>query len=301
MINVYEKLDLEKLGIDKTKFRDKAKKSISLGMNLSDNAVAFLQNKFIDKCNWDYFCKQFNQAISGDGNELMKMDAAKSSSLCSLLFFYNVKDEDGHRLKIGDTVYTKSYFEYKNKVFGNPSNMDVVLVGKNEEKKDAILFIECKFSEYLEHDKAYISSKYFNDPNALRIIEKMISEEILSQEKNNKFSAYYNGEAIYATGLKQIVSHYVGISNFKNKNFYSEKYNDDRDNIKNISSPIISFMEVLFDLGDDMKNYREASDFLIKNIIGEPKTFLASKTYQEILAENPSFKIDSKIKTYYKY
>ena len=86
MIDVYSKLGLDELGIDKTKFRDKDKQSISLGMRLEDNAVSFLQTKFIDKENYEYFESQFAQAISGDGNELIKMDAVKSSSLCSLLF-----------------------------------------------------------------------------------------------------------------------------------------------------------------------------------------------------------------------
>ena len=140
-MNIYDKLGLKELSIDENNFRDKAKTSLSLGMNLEDKAETFLCYKFIDKENQNHFKKQFKQAISGDGNELLKMDAVKSSSLCALLFFYNVGKDKEHQLIINGITYTKSFFEYKNKVYQKPSNMDVVLTNDDGD----VLFIECKF------------------------------------------------------------------------------------------------------------------------------------------------------------
>lgn len=297
MIDVYSKLGLDELGIDKTKFRDKDKQSISLGMRLEDNAVSFLQTKFIDKENHEYFKSQFAQAISGDGNELIKMDAAKSSSLCSLLFFYNVQDKPGHQLTINGITYTKSYFEYKNNVYRNPSNMDVVLTNNNGD----ILFVECKFSEYLEHDKPYISSTYFTNSKSSRLMNEMLDKKILNECKKDHYYALFDKKPIYTTGLKQIVAHYVGVNNFIKKNYCSGEYGDDRDSIKEIKDQKVRFIEVVFDLGDELSAYRKASDILIKDIINNPEVFFTTKTYQEILEDNPDYKLDKNVKTYYKY
>lgn len=296
-MNIYNKLGLEELKIDPTKFRDKAKTSISLGMCLEENACAFLCEKFINKENHHYFREQFMQAISGDGNELLKMDAVKSSSLCSLLFFYNLSSDENHKLTINDITYTKSYFEYKNKVYRNPSNMDVVLTNDSGD----ILFIECKFTEYFNADKAEISSSYFNKNESKKVMEKLLEKNILKALGNNKYSASFNGNPIYATGLKQIVAHYVGVNNFRSKKFYKGNYEDDRDKLPGIINPKVRFMEVLFDFGEGLKDYKEASDYLIEKIIDIPDVYKKPMTYQEILMGNPKYILDNKVKVFYKY
>ena len=297
MTNIYDRLDLDALGIDKTKFRDKGKKSISLGIDLEEKACGFLQEKFIEEGNRPYFAKQFAQAISGDGNELMKMDAAKSSSLCSLLFFYNLADEDGRRLTIEGITYTRSFFEYKNKVYRNPSNMDVVLTNAEGD----ILFVECKFSEYFERDDSpTISATYFTDERSAGLMGYLVEQGILRKGKKDAYTAYYGGERIHATGLKQIVAHYVGIGHFLAGDYPKEQYGDDRDLIKDIPNKKVRFIEVLFDLGEELKNYKDASDALIAHI-SKPDQFLQSTTYQAILSENPQYKLDEMVKKYYRY
>lgn len=297
MEDLYSHLALKELGIDENKFTGKNKKSIALGMNLEEHACAFLQDKFIEKQNYRIFAEKFAQAISGDGNELLKMNAVKSSSLCSLLFFYNVNNDKEHSLTIYGKTYTKSYFEYKNKVYKNPSNMDVVLT--NDEGD--ILFIECKFSEYLEHDKPEISSTYFTNEQSKHIMSKLIESGMLKEIGKNKYEARYENNPIYATGLKQIVAHYIGVNYFKNKQYYKCDYYDDRNNIQTINNQKVRFVEVLFDLGKELVDYRNASDYLINNIINGQETFLSSITYQEILRQNKDYKLDENVKTFYKY
>lgn len=59
-----------------------------------------------------------------------------SSSLCALLFFYNVSKKNPYSMEIEGENYAFTYsrFEYQNTVIEgrNPSNMDVVLVGTEE-------------------------------------------------------------------------------------------------------------------------------------------------------------------------
>ena len=295
-MDIYSKLGLEELGIDKNNFRDKARTSISLGMNLEGNAAKFLCDRFIEEENREYFVKQFQQAISGDGNELLKMDAVKSSSLCSLLFFYNLNKSKEHQLEINGVKYTKSFFEYKNKVYRNPSNMDVVLT--NDEGD--ILFVECKFSEYLEADKPEISSSYFTNEESKDVMNSLLNERMLIKRGEKRYSAVFNSKPVYATGLKQIVAHYIGINHFIARELYENNYGDDRDMIKHISNPRVRFIEVLFDFGEGLKDYRKASDYLINEIIKKPDIYKPSITYQEILNQNKDYKLDKNVLKFYK-
>ena len=213
-----------------------------------------------------------------------------------MLFFYNLSKSEEHQLEINGVKYTKSFFEYKNKVYRNPSNMDVVLT--NDEGD--ILFVECKFSEYLEADKPEISSSYFTNEKSEPIMRSLLDKRILIKHGEKRYSAEYNSRKIYATGLKQIVAHYVGVNHFIARELYENKYGDDRDMIKDISNPRVRFIEVLFDLGDDLKNYREASDYLINEIIKKPTIFKASITYQEIIKQNKKYKLDKNVLRFYK-
>ena len=105
------------------------------------------------------FEEKYKMAVGGSGNEGDKITTLHSSSLCALLHFYNVekhaltlefKTKNNKNGEIKRRVrFTKSVFEFKSPVIDNPSNMDVVLIGKDEtSNEDVVLFLESKFAEY---------------------------------------------------------------------------------------------------------------------------------------------------------
>ncbi len=93
-------------------------------------------------------------AVSGSGQEGRRITTLHSSSLCALLHFYNIEEEPLLKLtldtnkKTRSVTFTQSFFEYQTPVFNYPSNMDVVLLGKDDEGEEVALFLESKFSEY---------------------------------------------------------------------------------------------------------------------------------------------------------
>ena len=205
------------------------------------------------------FLDKFRMACSGTGDELKKITTLHSSSLCSLLFFYNVKNTP---VEIDEYRFNESYFEFKNKVIGYPSNVDVVLLGENANtKKKAILFLESKFSEFItgvtkggrnfEIGKSYFNEKSFSKP----IYDKLFDDGILKKENENHVSAK---KETYIEGIKQMISHYYGIRNFIEKKFYDEELENQKKVIEYYNSDCeIILGEILFDnLSENQeKNY----------------------------------------------
>ncbi len=61
-----------------------------------------------------------------------------------------------------DYIFTESVFEYKSPVLDgkrHPSNIDVVLLGKDKDDKKVALFLESKFSEYIDCQTKHGKSK----------------------------------------------------------------------------------------------------------------------------------------------
>ena len=97
------------------------------------------------------FEEKYKMAVGGSGNEGDKITTLHSSSLCALLHFYNVTEDNPLTMAINgrEIKFTDSIFEFKSRVIDNPSNMDVVLIGKNEKSyENVVLFLESKFAEY---------------------------------------------------------------------------------------------------------------------------------------------------------
>lgn len=188
-----------------------------------------LANNFgIQKDNKEQFLAKFEMACSGSGDELQKITTMHSSSLCSLLFFFSVRDDNPLKITLNSKEYefTKSYFEFKNKVIKSPSNMDVVLLGKNTvTKKNVILFLESKFSEFitgvtskLEIGKSYFKPGCFSEP----IYNQLNEKNILKKEGATLVSPDIDNEK-YIEGIKQMISHYYGIRNFIEGKYYKEE------------------------------------------------------------------------------
>ena len=132
-------------------------------------------------------------------------------------------------------------------------------------------------------------------------MDSLIKERILIKHGEKWYSASYKSKSIYATGLKQIVAHYVGVNHFIAKDYYEKDYEDDRDMIKSIKNPRVRFIEVLFDFGEGLADYKEASDYLIEEIINKPDVFKPLTTFKEIRKNNKDYKLDENVKKFYKY
>lgn len=175
----------------------------------------------------EVFRSKFKQSISGSGQELKRIGTMHSSSLCALLFFYNVTEDNPYIMEIDgeEYVFTYSCFEYQNTVIKgrNPSNMDVVLVGKhNKSGKIVVFFLESKFSEYyertgkqLEIAAAYLQNIYGKFIYRDAGIAKMGFEVV--EEKENKNFILRSDENCYMEGIKQMISHYIGVRNLCDK------------------------------------------------------------------------------------
>ena len=217
-----------------------------------DKLFNFLKNRF-GITNETHFRTKFKQAISGDGDEAKKMASVRSSSLCALLCFYNVEEKpitfliDNKKVK-----FNKSFFEVKNKVYNNPSNMDVVLISEDNKH---ILFIESKFAEYLDNGAIEISDTYRITEPSKTIYDKALT--VLFNENSGKYKTTKNYQ--YMGGLKQIISHYVGLQNYKKReDGYMVSYyenGDERLSIYESNNRIIHFTEIVFKLKDFEKEY----------------------------------------------
>ena len=230
------------------------------GQDLMSYVGESLANNFEIEKDKELFKEKFKMACSGTGDEIKKITTLHSSSLCALLFFFNVTES--HPIRIPgyeNYVFTSSYFEFKNKVIGFPSNIDVVLLGKNAEtSKNVILFLESKFSEFimtrqkrLEIGSSYFKKGSFSEP----IYQKLKDKKILDFDENTSCLISCSDKGQYIDGIKQMVSHYYGVRNFIKGDFY-KKDNPCREKIENHSAKEILLGEVLFDnFGNDIKEH----------------------------------------------
>ncbi|MCM1168507.1 MAG: hypothetical protein NC324_01070 [Bacteroides sp.] len=158
--------------------------------------------------------ERYKQAISGSGKEDGKILTLHSSSLLALLCFSNVSKDTP--LSIGGIEYTKVWFEVKNKVFKEPSNIDIVL--ENEDSND-LMFIESKYTEYLTPQNSAFSKEYFEFyKNILPMIKgyplQMVyprqhkKEDGMGLRPKSKEKLYSH---LYMDGIKQCFSHLIGL------------------------------------------------------------------------------------------
>ena len=203
-------------------------------------ALSFDINK-----NKETFAKKFQMACSGTGDELKKITTLHSSSLCALLFFFNVDNKKLVIPSLSEYEFTESYFEFKNKVIGYPSNIDVVLLGKNiNTGKNVIFFLESKFSEYITGTKKMkVGKSYFKSGCYSAPIYNCIEKD--KSFKFNKEKGFCDSEK-YNEGLKQMISHYYGIRRFMKGEFVDENENVYK-NIREYGADEIILGEILFD------------------------------------------------------
>lgn len=150
---------------------------------------------------------RFKMATSGV--EWKEINQLNSSALLAFLFFYRIGN--GNSITIHDIgEFNNVYFEIKSPLkIHAKSNMDVVLTND-----DTVLFLESKFTEYLNRAKTYKSriayEKYYREilkdnPSICDISITNVNDECLW--------TCSNGSRAYFEGLKQLISHTLGICN----------------------------------------------------------------------------------------
>ena len=190
----------------------------------------------------ELFNKKYEMAVSGSGQEEQKIVTLHSSSLCALLHFYNVTKDNPLVLrgmetdkKKRDIIFTESVFEYKSKVIRTPSNMDIILMGKDvDTNEDIVLFLESKFSEYYTSasstckgiSQKYLNNKYGADLYKDNVLTRLGLKRNSTDTKN--FELVSMSEPFYIGGIKQMISHYIGIRNVLDKNYYTDPHNNSK-------------------------------------------------------------------------
>lgn len=266
------------------------------------------------------FDTKFRQAISGDGQEVKRISTLHSSSLAALLLLYSVSEK---KLKCTldreNYTFNDCFFEVKTNVKDSHfSNMDVVLVGKDSEGINVIFFLESKFSEYLNtgmcnnisidaYKKSYDELGLIGD-NA---IKGLLIQEGIGTDNLTCLQIMSTREPQYCSGIKQMISHYIGITNFISRGVdaLDPKQIQDFETIVNLRDDAktkIILGEVLFAFDDKVdkgktKFSRYSSiyrDLALKLKKKSSRLHILPEvlTYQELLKD---FEIDSKVKDFY--
>lgn len=167
----------------------------------------------IQSDNWE---RLFSQATSGKGQEYNRILTLHSSALIAILCFHNVAEKP---IVIGNECYNECWFEVRNNVFGSASSVDVVL----RSKLGNLLFLESKFTEYLNPDLPNIKMAYWDFyKNILSQIPEYPLQMIYPKvwKENGKDiigftlkakSQTKSYESLYLAGIKQCFSHIIGI------------------------------------------------------------------------------------------
>lgn len=198
----------------------------------------------------------FKQAISGDGQEGKRIRTLHSSALLSLLCFYGISKNNPLQLNIDNRkiTFSSSEFEVKNEVCTNHlSNIDVVLSGEDENRRKVKLFLESKFSEYLNRGKyTGISDEVYG--STYKQLENTFQKMGLVYN-NGTLGSAEGYTRHYAGGIKQMISHFIGLKNEVEKGTYSDV--DD-----------IYLGEILYVFPDSVdKNHEKLNDYT--NIYGK--------------------------------
>lgn len=243
----------------------------------------------------DLFKTKYTEAISGDGQEWTRITTLHSSSLIALLCFYSISKDNP--VKINGYTFDESYFEVKTQVYqDSESNMDVVLRGKDECGQKVVLFLECKFSEYISTgqykgiSKTAYKVKYENLGliNGSSTIDNVTIDEV----EDGLVILPKDKKQIYCGGIKQMLSHYIGVSNYcSNRNGALAEHQ------RFVADPNerVLLGEVLFDFGPDItgqkfENYKNAYTSLAR-IINEKEGKDGIEMLKEVLTYQDIFVI----------
>lgn len=199
---------MEKL-IDKIKERVKEREKESDVM-ANGYFYDFRKNVFTGKMDEKYI----SMFLHGDGSELVsKACAPHSSSMLGYNFFHWINEE--HKLTITfndkkEITYNEVLFEVKIPVLNGKkeANMDIVL---RNNKTGEWLFIESKFTEYLNRGKFKMSDSYRNESSYFKKDYRDKWTRIIdSISGSSKETGYWDG-------IKQEICHLIGLTNWLDK------------------------------------------------------------------------------------
>lgn len=237
----------------------------------------------------------FRYAACGSGNEWLEINQLNSSALLSFLCFHRVSPE--LPITIGGEEYNKVMFEVKSPLEKDGrsrpvSNMDVVLLNDN-----SALFLESKLCEYLKPKNVEVSAyynKYYSE-----VFDKNL-EFTGFRFENQKWVA--DGEGAYMEGVKQMISHYLGLRHSsKDINWYKGLFRDKK----------IKLAEIVYRFGqennsaEEFKKYKEISSQLFSRLGKDAKehqieVFPSILTYQAIFSDpNNASLLLKRVKEFY--
>lgn len=284
--------------IVKTRWRDgeSSKKSLSIECADTKDPKDLIEIFALN----DKFDEKFKQAIEGDGQEHKRIRTLHSSALLSLLCFYGVSEDKPLMLEFDNrnVSFTSSEFEVRNKVAhdlnGQPhySNIDVLLSGKDKNGKKVKLFLESKFSEYLNWGKySGISNEVYGC--IYRKLEKAFDQMGLTY-KDDALCSAQGYTRHYAGGIKQMISHFIGLKN----EIENGKYPDADIYLGTI---LYEFPEGVDNEHKKLDDYKKAYKTLAKglNALTESKLKVLEEcfTYQDIFKVYQH--LDEKVKIFY--
>ena len=207
-----------------------------------------------------------------------------------------------------DYTFDRSFFEVKTVVKGtHQSNMDVVLEGKNVQGESVALFLECKFSEYLNSGKyAGISAEVYKQAYTdLGLFKSSTLEPIMAKENNGELELSTSKPYHYCAGIKQMISHYMGVRNYAER---GDNALDENSQFKGKQPDVILLGEILFKFDekvDPKGKYRiYAEDYRkLAKAINEKNTVKKLRMLNDVLCyqdiENRT--LDVRVKRFYQY
>ena len=291
---------------------------------VSENSLMFSGEKGPDEvlkkvfCLGDAFQHKYEQAVSGNGQEEQKINRLHSSALLSLLAFYSVSKESPITFELNgkEVVFTNVKFEHKNCVEkdkkGPDSNMDIMLYdGDTLDSSKNVLFLESKFSEYLTlGQKKDISNTVYGDTYRMLFNQPSVDKLVCERQDSGYFLLKTNEKGNhYCEGIKQMISHYMGVLNFVRE-------------FREYKCPNVYLGCILFDFKDGtidtkvegagishLEDYRRVYSYLCKKLAELSGDFAKPEnlhilneclTYQDVFQmEQNRNVLDKNVKTFY--
>lgn len=240
-----------------------------------------------------------------------------SSSLAALLLFQHVTKEHPIHIKLNNEwiCFTECCFEQKNQISldkNNKSNVDLMLL---DEENKTILFLESKFSEYLEPNPTSFSwtDYYENFYNSIKtLLEKQVGIKCTipslrcdnNEKVKKKIRLETMGDPIYCEGVKQMISHFMGVKTMCEKGFFKGKQvylgeilfdfrNLEKDIVPGSNEKLTSYKKVYCSLKD-----------ILQNIAGKAFKMTDFMTWQDILHNDMNHRylksLEPAIKSFYR-
>ncbi len=259
--------------------------------------------------NGNHFNDKYQEAISGDGQEARRIRTLHSSSLISLLCFYGISKTKPLHLDFEGrhVVFTESTFEVKNPVgtdmegHTHESNVDVVLTGKDiATHKTVILFLESKFSEYLNWGcYSGISHSVYGTVYSQLTKGKYLERMGLKYKDDPDNKGYHGLFSVkgrtqhYAGGIKQMVSHYLGVRNAAEKESY-------RDCDIYLGTILYQFPDTIDTDGKKFNDYNKIYSILANglNALSKSKVRVLNQclTYHDVFK---TYELDDSVRSFY--